>query len=172
MSTKLGSLISGIKRAVIEAHRSMWDQHIDELANYFQPARDQPAGTPEQPKFPEGAWEPRCVVMNVQKEVHRNGEVTLEPHPVHVPLITLVPLKSHLIERFELLTTLDLAVAGLTDDDPGDQDDMLADITVNLGSKGPNTAEIKIVIQAADLPPGYARLIGAYEKLLNAQLPT
>lgn len=172
MSTKLGSLIAGIKRAVIDAHRSLSDQHINELANFFQPAKDQPEGQMGNPTFPDGAWEPKVVAINVQKEVHNNGALTLVPHTVYVPLITLVPLKSHLIERFELLTTLDLAVVELIDDNPDDLNDMSSEITVNLGSKGPNTAELKIVIQAADLPAGYARLVGAYEKLLNAQLPT
>jgi hypothetical protein len=172
MSTKLASLISGIKRAVVEAHRNLSDQHLDELAMFFRPADSQPEGAPAQPRFPDGAWEPKVVVMNVQREMHVQGEVQLVPQAVQVPLITLVPLRSHLIERFELLTTLDLGTAARDDTAQDDTDEISADVTVNLGAKGPNSAEIKIVIQAADLPPGYARLIGAYEKLLNAQLPT
>lgn len=171
MSTKLASLISGIKRAVVEAHRSLSDQHLDELETFFQPSQDQPDGAPAKPRFPDGAWEPKVVVMNVQREVHVQGQLQMVAHPVYVPLITLVPLRSHLIERFELLTTLDLGTAA-HDDSAQDDDDIAADVTVNLGTRGPNSAEIKIVIQGADLPPGYARLIGAYEKLLNAQLPT
>lgn len=172
MSTKLGALISGLKRAVVEAHNHLANQHIEELARFFQPAKEQPEGTPDNPTFPDGAWEPKVVVMNVQREVHSNdGGTRLEPHPVQVPLITLAPLRSLMIDRFELLTTLDLTVARLDESDLEHAEDM-AEVSVNLGSKGPNTAEIKIVIQAADLPPGYTRLIGAYEKLLNAQLPT
>ena len=41
MSIKLGGLIAGVKRAVVEAHRSVSEQHMEELAQYFVPAPGQ-----------------------------------------------------------------------------------------------------------------------------------
>ncbi|MGZ8288657.1 MAG: DUF2589 domain-containing protein [Telluria sp.] len=168
MPIQLGGLLSGIKRAVIDAHRSVARQHIEELAQFFVAA---PGQSPDI-KFPDGEWESRNVIMNVPKEVSRNGKVGLENHKVHVPLITLLPLKSHVIDRVEVLTTLDLSLASLSDEALKGNDDLAPDILVGLGGKGPHSAEIKIVVHGVDLPAGYARLVGAYEKLLNAQLPT
>lgn len=169
MSIKLGGLIAGIKRAVVDAHRSVAEQHLEELAQYFVPAPGQAAGV----HFPDGQWEARSVAMQVPHEVSRNGKVGIEPHTIQVPLITLLPLRSHVIERVELLTTLDFGLAPpLADDVARGEADLPPEITVNLGHKGPHSAEVKIVVHAAELPPGYARLVGAYEKVLNAQLPT
>lgn len=167
MAIQLGGLLGGIKRAVIDAHRSVARQHIEELAQFFVPAPGQPADL----QFPDGEWESRNVIMNIPKEVSRNGKVGLENHKVHVPLITLLPLKSHVIDRVEVLTTLDLSLASLGEDALRGEADLPPEILVDLGRKGPHTAEVKIVVHAIDLPGGYARLVGAYEKLLNAQLP-
>jgi hypothetical protein len=169
MSIKLGGLIAGVKRAVVDAHRSVAEQHIEELAQYFVPAPGQAAGL----KFPDGQWEARSVVMQVPHEASRNGRVSIEQRAVKVPLITLLPLRSHVIERVELLATLDFSLAPpLPDDALHGEADLSPDITVSLGHKGPHSAEVKIVVHGADLPPGYARLVSAYEKVLNAQLPT
>jgi hypothetical protein len=167
MSFKLGALISGIKKAVLEAHRSVSEQHMEELAQYFVPAPGQNADL----KFPDGAWDARNVVMNVPKEVSQNGKVSLQNHQVYVPLITLLPLRSQVLDRVEVLTSLDLSLANLSDDQSKGKSDLPPDILVKLGGRGPTCAEVKIVVHACDLPPGYARLVGAYEKLLNAQLP-
>lgn len=169
MSVKLGGLIAGIKRAVVDAHRSVVEQHMEELAQYFVPTPGQAADL----RFPDGQWEARSVTMQVPHEVSRNGKVSIEPRDIHVPLITLLPLRSHVIDRVELLTTLDFSLAPPLPDEVARGDaDLPPEITVNLGHKGPHSAEVKIIIHAADLPPGYARLVGAYEKVLNAQLPT
>lgn len=169
MSIRLGGLLAGIKRAVIDAHRSVAEQHMEELAKYFAPAPGQPADL----RFPDGQWEARSVVLQVPHESSRNGKVSIERREVHVPLITLLPLRSHAIERVELLTTLDFSLAPhLEPDAARGEADLPPDILVNLGHRGPHSAEVKIVVHAGDLPPGYARLVGAYEKVLNAQLPT
>jgi hypothetical protein len=169
MSIKLGGLIAGIKRAVIDAHRSVAEQHIEELAQYFVPADGQAADV----SFPDGQWEARTVVMQVPHEASRNGKVAIERRDIHVPLITLLPLRSHVIERVELLTTLDFSLAPpLPEHVARGEADLPPEITVKLGHKGPHSAEVKIIVHAADLPPGYARLVSAYEKVLNAQLPT
>ncbi|MFC0252496.1 DUF2589 domain-containing protein [Massilia consociata] len=169
MSIKLGGLIAGIKRAVVDAHRSIAEQHMEELAQYFVPAEGQPADL----QFPDGQWAARSVVMQVPHEASRDGKVVMDQREVHVPLITLLPLRSHAIERFELLTTLDFALAPpLEDSVARGEADLPPEIVVNLGHRGPHSAEVKIVVHANDLPPGYARLVGAYEKVLNAQLPT
>ncbi len=169
MSIKLGGLISAIKRAVVDAQRSVAEQHLEELVQYFVPA----PGQEPPPRFPDGKWEARSVTMHVPQEVSRNGRVSIESRDVEVPLITLLPLRSHVIDRVEVLTTLDLSLAPpLSPDAAAGQADLPPDIVVNLGHRGPHAAEIKIVVHAADLPPGYARLVGAYEKVLNAQLPT
>ena len=169
MSIKLGGLLAGIKRAVVDAHRNVAEQHMEELAQYFAPAPGQPAGL----RFPDGQWEARSVVMQVPHEASRNGVVSIEQRAIHVPLITLLPLRSHVIERVELLTTLDFSLAPpLAGDVARGEADLPPEITVSLGHKGPHSAEVKIVVHAADLPPGYARLVGAYERVLNAQLPT
>ena len=167
MPIQLGGLLGGIKRAVIDAHRSVARQHIEELAQFFVPSPGQPPGL----QFPDGEWESRNVIMNLPREVSRNGKVGMENHKVHVPLITLLPLKSHEIDRVEVLTTLDLSLASPSEEAAKGNEDLPPEILVDLGKKGPHTAEIKIVVHAIDLPPGYARLVGAYEKVLNAQLP-
>lgn len=169
MSIKLGGLLAGIKRAVVDAHRNVAEQHMEELAQYFAPAPGQPADL----RFPDGQWEARSVVMQVPHEASRNGVVSIEQRAIHVPLITLLPLRSHVIERVELLTTLDFSLAPpLPDAVARGEADLPPEITVSLGHKGPHSAEVKIIVHAADLPPGYARLVGAYERVLNAQLPT
>jgi hypothetical protein len=169
MSIKLGSLIGAIKRAVVDAQHSVAEQHMEELAQYFVPAPGQDKST----QFPQGEWEARTVTMHVPREVSQNGKVSIENHAVHVPLITLLPLRSSMIDRVELLTTLDLSLAPpLTPDQSQGKADLPPDVVVNLGHKGPHSAEVKIVVHAGELPPGYARLVGAYEKVLNAQLPT
>ncbi|OHX12604.1 DUF2589 domain-containing protein [Chromobacterium sphagni] len=163
MKATLGSLISGLKKAVIEAQRSVSHQHIEELQQFFIPDQEQ---DPSQ-SFPEGAWTARMVGMNVPREVSRNGVVTLEHHQVQVPLITLLPLKSFAIEQVEVLTTLSLALAETPD--PAGED---ADVLVSMRPLDEQTAEIKIVIRGLEPPAGYQRMVAAYEKLLNAQLPT
>lgn len=169
MSIKLGGLLAAVKRAVVAAHRSVAEQHMEELAQYFVPAPGQEAEL----RFPDGQWEARSVTMQVPHEASRNGKVSIERRDIQVPLITLLPLRSHVIDRVELLTTLDFGLAPpLPDEVARGEADLPPDITVNLGHKGPHSAEVKIVVHAADLPPGYARLVSAYEKVLNAQLPT
>lgn len=169
MSIKLGGLIAAIKRAVVDAQRSVAGQHMEELSQYFVPA----PGQKEALMFPDGAWEARTVTMRVPHEASRNGLLGLENRDVQVPLITLLPLRSHVIDRVEVLTTLDLSLAApLSPDAAAGKADLPPDIVVNLGHRGPHAAEIKIVVHAAELPAGYARLVGAYEKVLNAQLPT
>ncbi|WP_158253605.1 DUF2589 domain-containing protein [Chromobacterium alticapitis] len=164
MTASLGALISGLKKAVIEAQRSVSHQHIEELRQFFVPDREQdPSLT-----FPEGAWTARMVGMNVPREVSRNGAVALEHHEVQVPLITLLPLKSFAIEKVEVLTTLNLALAETPD---GEEDEEAAEVRVSLRRQDEQTAELKIVIQALEPPAGYQRVVAAYEKLLNAQLP-
>lgn len=163
MSAKLGNLISGLKKAVIEAQRSVSHQHIEELQQFFIPDQEQDPAL----DFPEGAWTARMVGMNVPREVSRNGVVTLEHHEVQVPLITLLPLKSFAIERVEVLTTLNLALTETTD--PAGEDD--AEVLVSMRRQDDQTAELKIVIQGLEPPAGYLRVVAAYEKLLNAQLP-
>lgn len=169
MAIRLGGLLAGIKRAVVDAHRSVAEQHMEELEQYFEPA---PGQSPDL-RFPQGQWEARSVVLRVPHETSRNGKVSVEQRDVHVPLITLLPLRSHAIERVELLATLDFSLAEpLSLEAARGKEDLPADILVKLGQRGPHSAEVKIVVQAGDLPPGYARLVGAYEKVLNAQLPT
>lgn len=164
MTAKLGSLISGLKKAVIEAQRSVSNQHIEELQQFFIPDREQDPAL----DFPEGAWTARMVGMNVPREVCRNGAVTLEHNEVQVPLITLLPLKSFAIERVEVLTTLNLSLS-----EPSDlTGDETAQVLVSMRQQDEQTAEIKIVIQGLEPPAGYQRVVAAYEKLLNAQLPT
>ena len=169
MSIKLSGLLAGIKRAVVDAHRSVAEQHMEELAQYFEPAPGQAADL----QFPAGQWEARSVVLKVPHEASRDGKVRIEQRAVHVPLITLLPLRSHTIERVELLTTLDFSLAPpLPPEAARGEADLPPDILVNLGHRGPHSAEVKIVVGAGELPAGYARLVGAYEKVLNAQLPT
>jgi hypothetical protein len=169
MAIRLGGLLAGIKRAVVDAHRSVSEQHMEELEQYFEPAPGQASDL----RFPQGQWEARSVVLRVPHETSRNGKVSIEQREVHVPLITLLPLRSHAIERVELLTTLDFSLAEPLSPEAASGDaDLPPDIMVKLGHRGPHSAEVKIVVQAGDLPPGYARLVGAYEKVLNAQLPT
>jgi Protein of unknown function (DUF2589) len=167
MSTKLGGLISGMKKAVIDAHRSVSKQHMEEIEHFFQLAPDQDPTL----VFPNGKWIARTVTVIVPKEVSNNGKVAMENHEVMVPLITLLPLKSHTLERVEILTSLDFSLADLSDDVLNGKANIPPEVRVNLGSNGPNTAEIKIFIVASEPPDGYARLVGAYDKLLNAQLP-
>ena len=93
MSVKLGGLIAGVKRAVVDAQRSVAEQHMEELAQYFVPAPGQAADL----RFPDGRWEARSVTMEVPHEASRNGKVAIEPHTIQVPLITLLPLRSHVI---------------------------------------------------------------------------
>ena len=168
MATKLGGLLAGIKKAVIDAQHSVADQHINELKQFFVAEE----GQSDNLIFPDGSWDARTVTMNVPREVSRNGVVSTENHKVLVPLITLLPLRSHLIDRVEVLTTLDVSIAELNDEIAGNPPDLANDVLVSVGSKGPNASEIKIIVVGADLPQGYARLVSAYEKLLNAQLPT
>lgn len=167
MSSKLSGLIAGIKRSVIDAHRHVSNQHMDELENFFKPA----AGQDPDLVFPNGEWEAQTVTMVVPREVSRNGVITMENINVNVPLITLLPLKSLLLERIEIITTLDLSLSGLSEEVISGEQEIPPDVLVSFSNTGPNAAEIKIVIQAAELPAGYTRLVGAYEKLLNAQLP-
>ncbi|POA97458.1 hypothetical protein C2134_16655 [Chromobacterium sinusclupearum] len=165
MTTTLSNLISGLKKAVIEAQRSVSHQHIEELRQFFVPDREQDPKL----RFPEGAWTARMVGMNVPKEVCRNGAVTLEHHEVQVPLIALLPLKSYAIEKVEVLTTLSLALAEQAHSEANED---AADVLVSMRRQDEQTAELKIVIQAQEPPAGYQQLVAAYEKLLNAQLPT
>jgi hypothetical protein len=167
MSTKLSGLLAGIKKSVVDAHRSVCSQHMEELEKFFQPAPGQSADL----EFPNGEWNARTVAMNIPKEVSHNGVVTLENHKVMVPLITLLPLKSLTLERIEVLTTIDLSLANLSEEMLKEKSELPSDVQVSFGSAGPNATEIKMIIQASNLPDGYARLVGAYEKLLNAQLP-
>lgn len=165
MTATLGRLISGLKRAVIEAQRSVCHQHIEELQQFFVPDQEQDPSL----SFPEGAWTARMVGMNVPREVSRNGAVALEHHEVQVPLITLLPLKSFAIKQVEILTTLKLELAESPD---GGEDEDAADVLVSMRLQDEQTAELKIVIQGMEPPAGYQRIVAAYEKLLNAQLPT
>lgn len=64
MSIKLGGLLAGVKRAVVEAQRSVAEQHMEELAQYFVPAPGQKAEL----QFPDGQWEARSVTMQVPHE--------------------------------------------------------------------------------------------------------
>lgn len=176
MSAKLGELISGVKRAIIDAHRSVGNQHLEELRQFFEYYGD---ATPP-PAFPDGQWRPRTVQINVPRETSLNGKVSIQDHLVNVPLITLLPLRSYLIERAEVLTKVNLnlssdgnntpteATAGTSDWEPDNQ----ADVTVQMTPTDAQSAELKIIIQGLDTPPGLQRLNAAYEKLLNAQLPT
>ncbi|MDE1714219.1 DUF2589 domain-containing protein (plasmid) [Chromobacterium amazonense] len=164
MTASLGALLSSLKKAVIEAQRSVSHQHIEELRQFFVPDREQDPKL----RFPEGAWTARMVGMNVPKEVCRNGAVTLEHHEVQVPLIALLPLKSYAIEKVEVLTTLNLTLAEQMQHEPNEE---TADVRVSMRRKDGQTAELKIVIQAQEPPAGYQQLVSAYEKLLNAQLP-
>ncbi|KMN50713.1 hypothetical protein VL04_14195 [Chromobacterium violaceum] len=167
MTAKLGNLIGGLKRAVIEAQRCVCHQHIEELQQFFIPDQEQ---DPAQ-SFPEGAWTARMVGMNVPREVSRNGMVAMEHHQVQVPLITLLPLKSFAIEKVEVLTTLNLSLAETADGEPDADDATAAEVLVSMRQQDEQTAEIKIVIQGLEPPAGYLRVVAAYEKLLNAQLP-
>jgi hypothetical protein len=167
MATKLGSLLSALKKAVVDAQRSVSNQHIDDLQRFFKPAE----GQADDVTFPNGRWEAQTVIFNVPKEVSRNGVVSLENHPVSVPLITLVPQQSHVIDRVEILTTVDMSLAGLESDAAQGQADLPDDVLVQLGNKIANPTEIKIVIQGTEPPEGYARVVGAYAKVLNAQIP-
>ncbi|KUM03622.1 DUF2589 domain-containing protein [Chromobacterium subtsugae] len=168
MTAKLSGLVSGLKKAVIEAQRSVSNQHIEELQQFFIP--DQEQGDTQ--NFPEGAWTARMVGMNVPREVSRDGQVTLEHHEVQVPLITLLPLKSFMIERVEVLTTLNLSLAEQAEHGDTDTDAEAPEVMVSMHQQDANTAEIKIVIHSLEPPAGYQRIVAAYEKLLNAQLPT
>jgi hypothetical protein len=166
MSIKLSNLLAGLKSAVIDAHRSVSEQHIEELKHYFVAKNN-----PEQ-NFPDGEWDAKTVTVIIPKEVSKNGVVTLENHNVMVPLITLLPLNSYMIDKVEILTTIDLSMENLSEDVINGQNDLPQNVMINLGGNGLNPAEIKIVIQASNsIPDGYARLISAYDKILNAQLP-
>lgn len=119
---------------------------MEELAQYFVPA----AGQPPSVQFPDGAWEARSVVMQVPREVSRNGKVGVEPHNVQLPLITLLPLRSHVIDRVELLTTLDFSLAPpLPPDVARGEADLPPEITVNLVSGLPMDTLIGGPLQAA-----------------------
>jgi hypothetical protein len=173
MSAKLGELISGVKRAIVDAHRSVGAQHLEELAQFF----DYHGQQSPPPDFPKGEWKPRVVRVKVPGEGRPD-------HHVDVPLITLLPLRSFVIERAEILTHINL---GLSTQEPetavaGDgtqaaertdwDNDGMPEVTVQMTPSEGQAAEIKIVVHGIDVPPGLQRLSAAYEKLLNAQLPT
>jgi hypothetical protein len=180
MSAHLGELISGIKHAIVDAHRSVGAQHMEELAQFFEYHGDQ---SPP-PAFPNGQWRPKVVHLSVPKETSLNGKVSMVDHPVKVPLITLVPLRSYVIERAEILTKVNLgllepdAAQALTQGAASTPDDNpwsplgLPDVTVQMGPSAEQTAELKIIVHGLDVPAGLSRLVGAYDKLLNAQLPS
>ncbi|MBT0569627.1 DUF2589 domain-containing protein [Curvibacter sp. CHRR-16] len=176
MSTTLAQLISGIKKAVLEAQRSVAGQHIEELEQFFyQPA----AGAEGTTDLPPGSWVARSVRMSIPREVSHNGVVSQVQHSIDVPLITLLPLKSFTIERVEILTSMDLSLPNSPSNTDTPQasgpssEDILQDpdVQVSMTGASPHSAEIKIVVQGHQLPEGYSRLVQAYEKLLNAQLP-
>lgn len=79
MSIKLGRLLAGVKRAVVEAQRSVAEQHMEEPAQYFVPASGQKAEL----QFPDGQWEARSVTMQVPHKASRNGKVSIERRAVH-----------------------------------------------------------------------------------------
>lgn len=177
MSAKLGELISGIKHAIVDAHRSVGAQHMEELAQFFEYYGDQ---TPP-PAFPNGKWRPRMVHLSVPRETSVNGKVSLVDHAVKVPLITLVPLRTYVIDRAEILTRVNLGLvetdaAKDSDSDKANTNDWspdgLPDVTVQMSPSDDQTAELKIIVHDLDVPAGLNRLVGAYDKLLNAQLPT
>lgn len=170
MTTKLSGILSGIKKAVVDAQQSVSNQHLKEIEQFF--TADVAHQSNEAPRFPQGSWTPRTVKINVHREVSVNGKVSIEPLEVQVPLITLVPIQSHQIERVEILTKLDFSSAQLTPEQTQGEQDLSPEMMVSFDGNGPQSAEIKIVITASNPPEGYARLVRAFDKLLNAQLPT
>jgi hypothetical protein len=165
MAIQLNNLLSGIKKAVVEANQSVSAQHMEELQNFFNPVEGSDT------IFPNGNWEAKTVSLLVPKEVSKNGNVNIENHVVQVPLIALVPVKSYMIHKVEILTSLKLSVSNLSQDALDGEENLPLNTILDTNSLN-NDTEIKIVIQSNDnVPEGYARIISAYSKVLNAQLP-
>ena len=177
MSAKLGELISGIKIAIIDAHRSVGNQHLEELEQFFEFKGDKSQALP----FPQGEWQPKVVNLNIFKETSVNGNVSLQEHQIKVPLITLVPIRSYVIDRAEVLTRVKLGISGAGDisADTGVNGEVVRDnssedipeVTVQMGMQDEMSAELKIIVHGLDSPPGMQKIVAAYEKLLSAQLP-
>lgn len=178
MSAKLGELISGIKSAIVDAHRSVENQHLEELEHFFEFKGDGSKALP----FPQGEWQPKVVNINILKEISVNGNVSFQEHQVKVPLITLVPIRSYVIDRAEVLTKVklgmsdagDLAAASASNagDAATEEAKSSPEVTVQMGMQDEMTAELKIVVHGLDAPSGMQKIVAAYEKLLSAQLPT
>jgi hypothetical protein len=145
------SFIEGIQHACHNAVRGMQDQHKELLDRYFEEGDE------------EGTLKP-IMVKICMPPTHVHGE----HQDIEVPLFTLVPLRSIVIEQLKVEFEVRINAAKEdTDRKQRPRNFLMVDTGGwNLFGKGGKHAKVEVIFRGADPPEGVVRLNNQVVKTL------
>lgn len=166
---KFKNLVEVIHQSVEAALQAVASTNIDFFTQYFQevgPKQDQ-ASTIEPAAEPLATYEPKAVRLQMLRSTAA-GPV---PHPVTVPLISLIPYSN--IQPTEINFEIDLECV------EKDGEVLVAFPQVRRTLLGGEqvvavrkNAKLTIRLSASERVPGVTSIIETYDRLLRAQLPS
>ncbi len=147
---KFEALVDAIHDAVVKANDSLMDKNIGLLDKFFE-------------KEENGTLKARMISL----EYPLATEGGLTKTKVNVPLITLSPVSTSLIEELKFSTDLYMQVV----DDKLEVSFGVSTPKNDDGSPQATTAHIDIVVKPQQTSEGLKKLIEGYERALRAQIP-
>lgn len=162
----LKQFISAIHEAIITAGDTLMEKNIGLLDKYFEEKTSEEkdeTGT----IITKTNLTPKIVILEYPSVKSNGTEFVTEIKEVHVPLITLVPLRMSKIEKAVLTVDLDMEIEK-------------GDIEVNFASKKHDgglfrkskktSAKLEIIISPQESTDGLKLLVEGYESILKRQI--
>ena len=166
----LKHFIKAIHDAIVDAHNSILKNHEQVLDQFFDVrkvvAEDESVEGSDEDRADGTRLVPKTVVLEFPS-TDKNGKAITTP--VHVPLITLVPLSNARIEKATISVEFDLK-----SHQNEDGEDVL-ELTFPKQGQGPGdstkSSKMELTIAPMEAPDGVKILVEEYEGVLKRQMP-
>lgn len=160
----LKHFIKAIHDAIVNAHDSVLKNHEQVIEQFFDVRKVATDGESKEGSVEETRLVPKTVAVEFPS-TDKEGKVT--SMPVHVPLITLVPLSNARIEKAKISVEFDL------ESHQNEDNENVLELTFSKHGPGDSTKSctMELTIGPMESPDGVKILVEGYEAVLKRQLP-
>jgi hypothetical protein len=164
----LKTFISTIQEAIINANDSLKKNNEDLLNSYFEKVQTNDAGSSKD----SSVYKPKMVILqytspHVEKDPEtQNKSVVGKESEVNVPLITLVPLQTHQIEKIVLTSDFQLEVI----DNEVEVTFAKARNTFFSKKSNANKCRLEITMKVKETTEGLRLIVEGYENAIKRQI--
>lgn len=164
----LKSFISTIQEAILDANNSLKKNNEDLLNSYFEKVKTNDTGSSQD----SPVYKPKMVTLQytspyvVKDPASNNKVVKGKESEVNVPLITLVPLQTHQIEKIVLTSDFQLEVI----DNEVEITFAKARNTFFSKKTNANKCRLEITMKVKETTEGLRLIVEGYENVIKRQI--